>query len=583
MGTLTRAEIISILFNLGNEQNQEKLLKGYGWTDAQVMEAVGNLNAADARFVQDVWDTIDTLWPDMARLEKRYTGVEPKKVERTPFTLYDARGNEIAKLEGGYWPLKYDPDDPTSDVGRTQSNVGKGMLEENYSRPGTSRSAAKARTRYMGRILLDFEYVLNQHINDVIMDISHREALNDVNKVLMRPGVKAAIQQAFGTEYYDQFNPWLKTIAGDSATSAALGLSVWNRAIMKFRNNSIAAVLGFKFTSTIVQAADVLRVIGPSKYRVSVPRFAGAFLQFVSSPKDTLAMVHELSGEMRHRAENLDRDIHAMLQQMTGQQSLKDRWNRAAFKGLGFMDAMVSVPAWLGAYQQAMAEHGDSGRAVQEADRVVRMKLMTGNPKDLVGVQRNNEVMKLVTMFLGDASANYNIMWTALEKGKGIKNIPQFTMAAAIVMAGAMLGDLLRGQGPDDDDDKVAWALRKASLAPFQTIPMLRDGANAFDNWIQDKPFTDYKFTPAFTPIQKALDGIEITAEMLGSEKPPETIDWAIKSGEAIGYAFGIGGTAQASGAAKYLRRVDKGTEQPENSADLIYDMIQNKPKAGTR
>lgn len=582
---LSRRQVISMLLNAGNEVNYNKLLKGYNWTNAQVQEAFGHLTVEETQFVQGLWDTIERMWPEMVALEKRFTGVEPKKQEIRPITIYNENGGVTAELRGGYWPLKYDPQGDT-DVAAKQNNAER-MLNGSPARPGTSRSAVKERTQFTGQLLLNFEYILTAHINDVIMDLSHREALHVVDKLTRRPEVKKAIQEAFGPEYYQQIVPWLKTIAGDNSSAAAMGISVWTSWAMKLRSNSVAAVLGFKFTSTIVQFADIARVIGPGDYRVSVPRFTAAFLQFMGSPKETTAMVRELSGEMRHRSENLDRDIRETLNRMTGQQSLKDRWNRAAFKGLALMDSLVSVPAWLGAYQQAMAEHGDSDKAVLEADRVVRMKLMSGNPKDLAGVQRDNEMMKLITMFLGDASANYNMMRNAGHKAKGLRGfVTQFTPAAMLVMAGALIGDFLKGQWPEESDNPEEWAkwvMHRSALAPFQTIPGLRDAVNALDAKLSGKPFADYRFTPAFSAVQKVIDGIDITADMLGSEKEVDAVTWAIKSADAIGYAFGIGGTAQATGAAKYLHRVDKGEEKPDNTFEMIYNATQTKPKAGTQ
>lgn len=580
---LSRKQILSMLFNMGNEDNRKKLVEGYDLTPGQLSAAFAHLNAQDLAFVQATWDTIETLWPEMVALEKRTTGTEPKKVQPMPLKVYDKDGNLTGELRGGYWPIKYDPKGDSGDVAN-KMNAGDRLMAGTAARPGTSRSATKERTGYIGQLLLDYEHILTAHLNDVIMDLTHREALNSIDKLTRRDDVRVAIQSAFGHEYYEQLNPWLKTIAGDGSSAAAMGLSTWNRTAMAMRSNAIAAVLGFKFTSAFVQLADMTRVMGPGDYRVKARHFTSAFLQMLGSPSETINMVREMSGEMRHRPENLDRDIRQTLKSMTGQQSLKDRYNRAAFKGLAFMDTMISIPTWLGAYQQAMAEHGDSERAVAEADRVVRLKLMSGNPKDLVAVQRDNEFMKLITMFLGDASSGYNMMRNAGHKAKGLGGfVTQFTPAAMIVMFGAILGDLLKGQGPDDDEDEVTWTLRKAALAPFQTIPMLRDGVRALDAKLAGKPFSDYQFTPAFSAVQKVINGVDATADLLGSEKDIGWDDWAIKAGEAIGYSYGVGGTAQAAGAVKYLKRVDEGEETPDNAAELIWNTVQNKPKKGTR
>jgi hypothetical protein len=109
-------------------------------------------------------------------------------------------------------------------------------------------------------------------------------------------------------------------------------------------------------------------------------------------------------------------------------------------------------------------------------------------------------------------------------------------------------------------------------------VPGLRDGVRALDAKLAGKPFSDYQFTPAFSAIQKAINAAESTVDLLGEEGKVETIDWAIKAGDAIGYAFGIGGTAQTVGISKYLRRVEKGEQE-----FAATDLLMPPPKKGTR
>mgnify|MGYP001231088414 CR=1 FL=1 len=267
--------------------------------------------------------------------------------------------------------------------------------------------------------------------------------------------------------------------------------------------------------------------------------------------------------------------MRTQFQKLKGDESMLAAWNRNGFKMLGWMDGLVSVPAWLGAYQQAVASGVDEDTAVRTADRTVRTLLMTSHPKDIVPIQRKDGLMKLLTMFMGDASSNYNMLRNAGHNIDGLKGIPTFTLTAALIMAAGVLGELIKGQGPDDDEDPRAWAARKALLQPFQTVPVLRDGAAAVDNIAAGKPFKDYRFSPALQAVQKVVDSVDASVKF--SKGDMEFGDWAIKSGEAAGFAFGVAGTAQVAASAKYLKRYHEGEEQPANAAQLIYDTTRGK------
>jgi hypothetical protein len=385
------------------------------------------------------------------------------------------------------------------------------------------------------------------------------------------------IKSKIGDEYEAQLMPWLVNIVNDGNSGASLGLSFWNKLLMGARGNAVAAILGFKYTTGIVQIMDIERVVRPGNYRVTYGNLASAMLKFLAHPKRITAMVRELSGEMRHRPQNIDRDMRERFRQLLGDRSLYAAWNRAAFKHLGAMDALVSVPAWLGAYNQAIKEGMTEENAVLSADRTVRTRLMSSNPKDQVAVQHGDPMMKLLTMFMGDASNNYNMMRDAGHEIDGIKGIPTFTTSAVIMMAAGVIAQLVKGQGPDDGEDEVAWAIRKALLQPFQTIPVVRDGANVLDNMIAGKPFTDWQFSPALSIATKATGALKSTMNLTSGDE--EWGDWAIKSGEAIGYALGVGGTAQMAASTKYLKRYSEGEEQPDNPVEFAYDLVRGKPK----
>jgi hypothetical protein len=101
---LRRDALISVALNMGNEGNKAKMLKGHGWTEEGVLKAIDRgLGPEEMAFVQKTWDLIETLWPQIAAMERRVNGVEPEKVEPSPLTT------RHGTFKGGYFRWSTSP------------------------------------------------------------------------------------------------------------------------------------------------------------------------------------------------------------------------------------------------------------------------------------------------------------------------------------------------------------------------------------------------------------------------------------------------------------------------------------------
>ncbi len=95
--------------------------------------------------------------------------------------------------------------------------------------------------------------------------------------------------------------------------------------------------------------------LGPSLDTVK-PRFFGkALIEATASPRETWAFIAEKSGEMRNRANTIERDARDALLRMRGEGGVLADVRRTAFYLTAMADRMVSTPTWLGSYQQALA------------------------------------------------------------------------------------------------------------------------------------------------------------------------------------------------------------------------------------
>ncbi len=581
----TRGEILTMLLYSGHEVRKQKLLEGYasrGLTPEKLEKAFTKLNAADFEFAKTIWATFDKLAPEIRAMEERLTGVKPEWEKPQQFEVKGSDGQTVV-LPGGYFPLVADHA-LTGELGKKQEGgtVQQVLTGNGYSRAATSTGHTKDLTGKTYPLLLDFQRTLTAELANQIHDLTHREAILSINKILHNDRFQELAKTHIGEAYEKQFNPWLVNIASDRNAGASSGVSAVNRLIEASRGNTVAAVLGFKYSSVVVQFADLLRVMAPGEYRVGAASLGKAFVELNPlNPKraEIIKMIRELSPEMAHREDHIDRDIRSRLNDLTGRSDITAKWNRAAFSGLAMMDSIASWPTWLGRYREGMAKGLDSATAVKEADRSVRMLLMAGAPKDLVPVQANKQPLyRLITMFMGDATSNYNSMRNAGHNINGLKGIPTLTGAVLFVMLNNVFGDWLKGQGPDPDEDTAQWIARKAMLAPLGTAWGVRDIASTWDNILAGKPFHDYKFSAGLGAVQKALVDPVLHSKRLydGTE---EIADFALNTMESAGYLLGIGGTAQATASAKYFKRYQEGTEQPANAAEFVFDLTRGKKK----
>lgn len=562
--SFTRRGLIAMALNTGNEGNYGKLLRGRKWTEEQVQAALSKLTREEWQVVERIWRTIDGLWPEIAALQERMSGLAPEKVEarkvQTPYGV----------IEGGYYPLVYDRRD--SEVGEKQAaDAAESMIAGGpYTRATTPRGHTKARVEnFSAPILLSLD-VLPTHLSKVIKDLTFRETVMQLNKVVNDPDIKKGLQTSLGLPVADIFKPWIQRVANDRAYGTAQGLAWWENAIRGLRMNTTVVAMGFKATTFLSQFSGFADAMERVK-----PKYLGrGLLAYGRNPKKAREFVHSLSGEMRHRTNNFERDVRDLLKRGLGQSTLQSQAHRFMLYGISFADAQVTIPTWIGAYEQAR-DGGDSHEdAIRFADKVVRTTQGSGAPKDLSAVQGNNELARAFTMFYSWLAAKYNRMRTlgrdtaSAVRERRVKDFPALAARAwfALVLP-ALLGDLLAGRGPEDDEEPAEWMARKVLLFPLMTLPLVRDIAGA-----AEKGFS-YELSP-LAGFGKAAARFSTSMWNLIGESDQEALSEAV--GDAVefaGYVVGLP-TAQAKITGGYLWDVITGEDSPEDPVDFTAGLL---------
>jgi hypothetical protein len=226
---LSHEDRLCIAFNWGNADNRKKLVDGYnGFTEADVEKDLDTLTEKDVKFVQSVWDFIDSFWPAIKAKQERVYGIAPEKVEATPWVT------KFGVMPGGYYPLKYTGPKAESE---SAADVAKQMMRGAVGFASTARGHTQARVEGVERpVKIGFD-VLHNHIAMVIHDLTHHEMLIDVNRILSDKEISGTIAGFYSDELLTE----LRDVVMDIASGGLEKKSPWESVATWLRTRSTVA------------------------------------------------------------------------------------------------------------------------------------------------------------------------------------------------------------------------------------------------------------------------------------------------------------------------------------------------------
>lgn len=584
-----KKEIIGMLLYNGQDTRLKKLLGGRvsrGLNEAAMLKAFTNLTVEDLKLAESVWSAFDQIKPEVLALEERLTGVRPKWEGNRQFDV-TIKGGTTVRMNGGYFPLVADRSGGWSVAKKQEGDsVLREMAGPSYTRARTSQSHTKDIKGKMYPLLLDFQRIVTAELSNQIKDIAYRENVLMLNRIFRSEKFTDTMFRRLGPDYTKQFEPWLVNIISDRNTGASANMAEFEGIFGQMRARASSAMIAFKLASLMVQPADLTRTLTGGAHGINPLNLANAWLQLnPANPnrRKTIDMIKRLSPTMVMREENVDRDLRANMQRLSGDESWNASMQRFGYAGFTAVDGLISWPVWLAKYNSELAKNGgDEKLAALAADDTVNLRLQAGAPKDLAPIQAyKNPAARLFTMFFGDATNNYNMLREAGHNINGFKGIPAFTGATMLLMLGQIIGAFLQGQWPDDEGDPEAWAKWagvRAAMAPLTTVPFGRDVANMGEAVFLDKPVMGMSFSPALSIVQKVGAAVTLHPKRFAAGDE-EFVDFLINEMEAVGYVTGTPGTSQATASAKYFRRYMAGEEQPSNPFQFAWDLARGKRK----
>lgn len=585
-------QILAVALNTGNQGNLKKMLLGEGWAtpedettisidNPQLQAVLRYMTKSDWDLVQKIWDQMEKLYPMLAEVHRKTTGLTPPKIQAIPVKT------EYGEYKGGYYPMKYS----SQRSHKAEKNAEKSAAEAESMFSNTSSiqasvnaGATNERTGFYDRVKLSLD-VVPEHFQEVIHFITHHEAVRQTNRLINSPDVANAITGSVGEEEFKRLKPWLNDIAKDGRNQPVK--TFIDEMIGRLRFGTTLGVMGFKASTGIMQTFGLLTTaaeVGPGQTIKAIyttlgrSHYLNAVRKIFGSTDDIQSVwqfASERSKVMNHRMKTMDREIKNALTRLQGKAGVISAVQEASMKHIALIQTyMVDLPTWLAAYNKELGDSGDEVKAIKYADWAVESLQGSGATKDMATLYRNqNKVFSTLTMFMTYfSSLNQLIRDTA--RGARSRQYSATTVAAKFMFLMALpvfLEMLMRGEfGADDEpEEKMAKMLTNLALYPINTVPFVRDVASGV---LGDY---GYQASPVFSMIEKGITGSATLAKQVYNDE--EISKSAAKnSSKVVGAAFAIPGINQAWSTGEHLYDV---IEEGEDLTlrELIYGPDRNK------
>lgn len=576
-GSLTRREMLTIALNSGNESNMRRLVENAipdvkAWGPDIVESILSRVTEPEFDFLQGVWDTLGSMWPDVESMYKRLTGLAPERVDVKGFTRF---GKAYA---GGYYPLIYDSAEvPTMFL--TDSTTPLNPTGSARALPVNGHVNARV-LKYDAPIQLDMG-ALQSHVVQVLQDLTHREALLSISRLLADKDVHRTLTDRLGPERLESLKHDIAYTATRRVPPTIEGDRFWSNAINGVKTRAMVQGIGFRVTTFISDLAgpvQALEHVGPI-YQ------AQAFRDFYAHPVDSTTFVNENSGFMRHYIDTYDASVEEATRALSGDSSHTADVQRFAFAAMGVMRRGTAYPIWMATFRKALKDHTET-EAVNIADASIIKVFGAGRPMDTAPVQRATGAFRLMNLFYSWNSAMFQNFYrlkrdtVSAVRERNIAAFPGLLARSFFVWAvPALAQDLLTRRTPSFDDDPKEWAEWFAShivLYPISFIPGLRDFGRAAQQAVDKKSLAaaaDAEFTP-LGRMAKAI--LAVPVEAWKAHKPGHKSDAgkvALKAVRASGYLTGIP-TDVPGRQAEYLWDVWNGREKPSSFWDFANDVL---------
>lgn len=523
----THEEGIMIALNSGNDGNYQRLREGYRLSDKDIQVIIAHLTKSEKQFVDQIFNLVDSQKQEIADVYRALTGEKMKFVE------------------GRYFPIITDKE--MSDLA-AQREMERDLLKENFYKAAVAKGFTQTRRGGTEAPLLKFDVII-RHLTDTNHFVSHAVAVKDIQKVILNPLFKQAVTKSVGNHAYNQFMPWLKSIANGNYEA----LKAWDKVLGHIRNNTAVAILGWSLSVALIQPMAYTQAIN----KLGVKDSMSGLLDFYKNYKDNLALIYDMSPYMMARTQTFDADLKNIMEQDKDTIWKNNRMKRTYYALMSWTDKLVTLPTWWTAYNQEMKKTGNQELSIEYADKIVRNTQSSGAAKDLAEVQRGSNARRAFVMFYSYFSSTYNELAQSHNMVKSGKvGFSELVKSYWWLIALPSIVSTIFKKGkdwPEEELETIFSDFAKGMVGyGFGTIPILNSVMNSF--------IDGYNFRP--TPMTGLPEEIIKTFQ---SKDVPKAFQHGVL---ALGYLFGIPGRQIGLAADFVLEALEDGEINPSR---LIY------------
>ena len=594
-GNLRGHQIVAVALNTGNQGNLRKMLLGEGWANPddtstitrdnpQLQAVLAKMTKSDWELVTNIWDQMESLYPQLAEVHRKTTGLTPPQVEATPFSVQV--DGQTVEMKGGYYPMVYDP--KRSEVARNIEKKEAADVEGMFAGGGSIQNsvntgATNERTGFYAPVKLSLEVVPN-HFQDVIHFITHHDAVRQTNKIIRNDRFREAVISRVGETEYQQLEPWLTDIA--KAGKNAPVKSFIDEAFSTLRTGTTLNIMGFKASTGIIQTLGIsnsMAELGAGKTfeglkmsvsRSNLMRSVRGLMGSTDDLQTGMDFALERSKVLSHRIKTMDREMAHVFNQIGSQVDVKSEvFGVAALKAFKRSKVLrktqevamlhialiqlysVDLPSWHAAYSSGLEQWGDEDRAARYGDFVVENVQGSGAIKDMSAIMRNQSKTHLTfTMFMTFFSTLWNTS-RDVARGASKGRITPVSIAAKLgflYFIPNFLEMFFRGDlsGDEEPDEKLQEYLLKTALYPVQSVPFYRDIANGVSS--------DYGYTinPVAGLLGKGVVGSSSLLTAAFDEDKDATFVQYKNTTKLLAAILGVPGTNQIFNTGEHLYNV---------------------------
>jgi hypothetical protein len=451
---MTKQGILAVALNMGTEKNRKRMMDSEGWTEADLFKIVDSLDQRDWQFVQNAWKFLGGYFPQAQAVHTRVHGIPMEQVK--PIDV----ATKFGVIPGGYYPIAFDK------VRSSKADQRALTKDAKAASAGLGVSSRKGYTkgRSSGKITTPIRYsvldVMVGHLTEVADDITLKEPLIDVGRIIIHPDIEAAIRLKYGAVVYKEIVDSLKEVKNGQqvATKAT------EKVLVHLRHGATTVGLGWRFTTALLQVAGITN----SMARVGTYWVARGMIRTgvsAFSRENAAKFAISRSSMMANRARSQQREISELKNKFSG--AITPGWLKESFFWMITTTQMhaVDVPTWIGQYEKSLSKGATEVEAALQADLAVQEAQGTGEVYGLADVQRGSPLMKLFTNFMSYMITTMNL---AVQKtsNTNFKNPGEIAHLALDMMAlmiwpvvSKMIFDaVLKGAVPDEDDEEETWA-----------------------------------------------------------------------------------------------------------------------------